>query len=141
MQTRTAIAGVRGTEINMKVADDGTSTLTVIEGEVDFSNEFGTVLVGQAQQSTARSGAAPTAPVTVGNAGLLIEWTVDLNRAVIPRERFYISLNRNALADELQRRSALAHSQPQNAAARRDYGDVLFDYHQYTGGFNGVSCG
>ncbi|MBV9864353.1 MAG: tetratricopeptide repeat protein [Abitibacteriaceae bacterium] len=131
VQTRTAIAGVRGTEINIKVDDDGTSTLTVLEGEVDFSNEFGAVLVNQSQQSVARPGAAPTAPVTINNAGLIIEWTIDLNRAVIPRERFYVSLNRAALAGELQQRGTRAHNAPNDAAAQREYGDVLFDNHQY----------
>jgi len=92
VQTRSAIAGVIGTEIVLKVADDDTATLTVLEGSVDFFNEFGQVQVGESQQSVARPGAAPSAPTTVANAGLIIEWTLDLNRAVIPREKFFISL-------------------------------------------------
>jgi tetratricopeptide (TPR) repeat protein len=131
VQTRFAIGGVRGTEINLQVAVDGTTVLTVLEGSVDFYNELGAVVVNESQQSTVRPGQAPTAPVTVGNAGLLIEWTLDLNRALVPRERFYVSLDRSLLKAEMPRRAALARQNPNNINARRDYGDVLFDAGQF----------
>lgn len=96
--TRTVALGVRGTEILLQVAaGDGTTTLTVIEGEVQFFNQFGQVVVGTAQQSTARPGQAPTAPLTIQTPGLLIEWTLDLDRAALPREKSF----RGAPGDEL----------------------------------------
>ena len=126
-QTRAVNAGVRGTEFHLKVADDGTTTVTVLEGEVDFFNPHGAVVVGESQQSVARPNAAPTAPVTVPNAGLMIEWTLDLDRALIPREKFFITPERKALEGELQQRSGRVRLQPNDPDAHRDYGDALFD--------------
>ena len=42
VETPVATAAVRETEFNMKVQEDGQSTLTVIHGVVDFGNAFGT---------------------------------------------------------------------------------------------------
>ena len=132
VQTRTVALGVRGTEVNLSVApEDGTTTLTVIEGEVEFWNEFGEVVVGAAQQSTARAGAAPTAPVTVQNAGLIIEWTLDLDRAAIPHEKFFISLDPQAVTAELNLRQRRVRATPDDADARRNYGDALFDSRKF----------
>ena len=65
IQTATATAGVRGTYIRLDIGDDGTTVLTVLEGSVDFFNEFGEVIVNESQQSTAPPGKAPTDPVHV----------------------------------------------------------------------------
>jgi len=42
VETPVASAAVRETEFNVKVQEDGQSTLTVIQGVVDFGNAFGT---------------------------------------------------------------------------------------------------
>ena len=131
IQTKTAILGVLGTEIHLAAAEDGTSTLTVTEGSVNFSNEFGAVVVKTSQQSVARPGAAPTAPLTIENAGFILEWSLDLDRATIPRERFYVSLNREVLAAEAARRQEQLRAQPNNAISHRNYGDILFDQGQF----------
>ena len=68
---------VRGTEVVLAVAPDGTTTLTVTEGEASFSNAQGAVEVAASQQSVARPGQAPTAPVAVDVSGLLA-WTADV---------------------------------------------------------------
>ena len=130
-QTNSATAAVRGTVFDLKVDDNDISTLVVVEGSVEFFNPFGTVAVAQSQQSVARPGQAPTAPVTVGNAGLIIEWTLDLNRAAVPREKYFITLDRRALAPELARRAGQITAAPDDAGAHRDYGDALFDNGQY----------
>jgi hypothetical protein len=55
---------VRGTYILLQVNEaDGTTVLTVLEGSVDFYNEFGEVIVHESQQSTIAPGQAPTAPI------------------------------------------------------------------------------
>ena len=131
IETRTAILGVRGTEIVLEVGDDGTTTLTVTEGSVDFSNEFGDVIVEQSQQSVARPGAAPTQPVTVANAGFIVEWTLDLDRAVVPREKFYVSLDPKILTAEVSQRALRVQREPDDAYAHRDYADALFDSGKY----------
>ena len=135
VETRTAALGVLGTEIHLAVNDEGNTTLTVTDGRVDFYNDFGSVIVGEKQQSTARHGAAPSRPVTIQNAGLIVEWSFDLNRANIPREKFFQTPNRRAAAALLPRRAEALRQAPQVLAAqvlaRRDYGDALFDAGQH----------
>jgi tetratricopeptide (TPR) repeat protein len=127
VETRTAVLGVRGTEILVDVAADETTTLTVTDGTVDFYNEFGAVVVAKDQQSVARLGAAPTAPLTIDNAGFIVEWTLDLDRAIIPRETVFVSLDPQVRRAETTRRAAAALAAPRDAALQAAYGDVLFD--------------
>lgn len=128
--TRTAALGVLGTEIRLAATEDA-STLTVLEGAVDFHNDFGGVTVETNQQSVARAGMAPTKPVVVENAGFAVEWSFDLDRAVLPREQFYVSLNRGVVQAELAKRRARAGQNPSNASAKRDLGDALFDAREF----------
>lgn len=127
VQTPSAIGGVRGTEFHLRVGEDDTVVLTVLDGAVDFFNEHGAVEVGQSQQSTARPGNAPTAPVTIDNPGLIIEWTLDLGHALVAREQSFVSTDPETLAAEVQRRGERARAEPGNVEARREYGDALFD--------------
>ncbi|HET7728480.1 MAG TPA: tetratricopeptide repeat protein [Usitatibacter sp.] len=59
METPTATAAIRGTDWEMAVAPDGTSTLSVFSGEVEFSNAHGGVIVGVNEQAVAEKGRAP----------------------------------------------------------------------------------
>ena len=68
---------VRGTEILLDVTPNGTTTLTVTEGDASFFNTQGTVEVTAGQRSIARPGQAPTPPVAVDVSGL-IAWTADV---------------------------------------------------------------
>ncbi|BCM94249.1 hypothetical protein IAD21_06152 [Abditibacteriota bacterium] len=126
LATRTAALGVLGTEIRLAATDDS-STLTVIEGAVDFHNDFGAVVVGSNQQSVAREGQAPTNPVAIENAGFTVSWSFDLDRAVLPREQFYVSLNHQTVEQELQKRRAKAAQSPRDPNAKLAFGDALFD--------------
>ena len=111
---------VRGTEFFILVADDGTTTLTVIEGTVDFSNKFGAVAVNAAQKSIAVRDEAPTTPVTIPTPGIIIEWTKEIDFAAVPREKFWTT-NDNALAmrNANQLRAANANA--------LQIGEALFD--------------
>lgn len=51
--------GIRGTELDLKVAEDGTVVLSVLEGLVKAWNEMGIVEVGAREQAVARPGVAP----------------------------------------------------------------------------------
>lgn len=77
IKTPVAVTGVRGTEFALDVDDDGTTILTVVEGNTSFGNEFGGVVVGASQQSTAEPGKAPTPPKVVDTRHW-IEWTFDI---------------------------------------------------------------
>jgi Flp pilus assembly protein TadD len=57
--TPTATVGIRGTDWELVVGDQGITTLTVVSGEVEMSNEFGQVSVGANEQAVAEAGKAP----------------------------------------------------------------------------------
>jgi tetratricopeptide (TPR) repeat protein len=60
METPSATAAIRGTDWHLRVEDDGRSTLTVLAGEVDFANPFGSVTVRRGEIAVAVVGAPPT---------------------------------------------------------------------------------
>lgn len=128
VQTDTAIAGVRGTEIDLVVADDQTTTLTVLEGSVDFYNDAGAVTVQRLQQSVAQRGIAPTTPVVVQNPGFITEWSLDLSHAAITWEKFFSQPAQPATAAMVLERQDQARRAPESAEAHRNYGDALFDH-------------
>lgn len=111
---------VRGTEFYVFVAPDGAATLTVIEGTVDFSNQFGAVQVNAAQQSLAEVGKAPTVPVTIDNPGLIIEWIQQIDFAAIPLEKFWTT------ADSVSAMRNVPQLRAANAGAIQ-IGEALFD--------------
>lgn len=72
-QTPTAIAGIRGTDWEMAVAEDGRSTLSVFSGQIEFANEHGRVEVAADEQAIAEQGKAPVKMV-VRNLRERIQW-------------------------------------------------------------------
>jgi Flp pilus assembly protein TadD len=83
VQTPTAMAAIRGTDWELVVAEDGTSTLTVLSGEVAFSNEQGSVSIGAGEQGRAQKGVAPVKTI-LKNPRDRVQWvssfTVDAKR-------------------------------------------------------------
>ena len=71
--TPTGVAAIRGTEWLVEVADDGTSAFTVVEGEVELSNEHGTLLVASNEQGVLERGKPPFKR-RVQNARERIQW-------------------------------------------------------------------
>ncbi len=131
IETRTALVRVRGTEVHLAVAEDGTTELAVLEGEADLSNDKGAVTLQTGQQSVASPGVAPTAPVTIQNPGLLLEWTLQIERVVLPRETRFTNLSGAALKTDIARRTSAAQAQPQDAASQIALGEALFDARQF----------
>lgn len=75
MQVRTpsGLAAIRGTEWLVEVDDAGTANFTVVEGEIELSNEHGTLAVGADEQGTLERGKAPTKR-RVQNARERVQW-------------------------------------------------------------------
>ncbi|HEX6853582.1 MAG TPA: tetratricopeptide repeat protein [Candidatus Polarisedimenticolaceae bacterium] len=65
VETATVTAAIKGTEFAVDVADDGTTTVTMIEGVVVASNALGSVEVGAGERATAEPGKAPVKSVVV----------------------------------------------------------------------------
>jgi tetratricopeptide (TPR) repeat protein len=73
LQTPTVSAVVRGTEFNLKVEDDGTTTLSMFDGEVDLSNPQGQLQLKSGQGAIVKPHEAPTrAPAFEGES--VIQW-------------------------------------------------------------------
>ncbi len=82
--SRTALMRVRGTEFMVDVADDGTTTVVVIEGSVEIVNPCGNVIVLQSNQSSVQPGSKPSAPSPVPNLAPLLEWRKELDNILPP---------------------------------------------------------
>jgi Flp pilus assembly protein TadD len=65
VQTPTVTAAIKGTEFAVAVQEDGTSVITMIEGTVEASNEFGAVTVTQGEEAVAAPGKAPQRRIAV----------------------------------------------------------------------------
>ncbi|BCM88293.1 beta-barrel assembly-enhancing protease [Abditibacteriota bacterium] len=132
VQTSTALVRVRGTEIHLVVDDDGTTALAVLEGEADFYNNEGqSVVVEAGQESVVHPGSAPSVPVAIQNPGLLLEWTLQIERVVLPRETHLTTLRGPALQAAIVQRRAAVEAAPSDIAAQLALGEALFDARQY----------
>lgn len=65
VQTPTVTAAIKGTEFSVGVADDGTTIITMIEGTVAASNEFGSVTVTRGEAAVTEPGKAPQRRIVV----------------------------------------------------------------------------
>ena len=83
VQTPTALAAIRGTDWELVVAEDGTSTLTVLSGTVLLSNAQGSISVASGEQGQAQKGLAPVKTLLL-NPRSRVQWvssfTVDGGR-------------------------------------------------------------
>lgn len=75
VESPTTTAAVRGTEFGFEVAENGTTTVTVIDGVVDFRNEVDGVTVRNGQQGVAEPGKAPVLRAAI-DALNVIQWTL-----------------------------------------------------------------
>lgn len=127
--TPAAIAAAEGTGFELLVAADGTSTLTVAEGTVQWFNDLGAVQVVADQQSTARPGQAPTRPIAVDASGVrLFEATVE--NVALPLESPRLPGPRDRLPALLTERQGTAQGAPNDSAAQVALGDVQLDLGQ-----------
>ncbi|MGQ0736683.1 MAG: tetratricopeptide repeat protein, partial [Acidobacteriota bacterium] len=75
IQTPTAAAAVRGTEVNLRIGQAGETVLTVVEGSAEFSNPSGAILVNAGEEGTAIPGQPPTKRVVL-NPEDAVQWTL-----------------------------------------------------------------
>src|SRR5687767_6565579 len=72
-RTPVASGAIRGTEFHLAVADNGETTLTVLEGEVSLSNAQGELNFARGEQGIVTPGQAPRRTAVV-NAINIIQW-------------------------------------------------------------------
>jgi tetratricopeptide (TPR) repeat protein len=131
VQFRTPVASgaIRGTEFNLEVAEDGRTVLSLLDGNVDLSNEQGAASLGSGQQGTVESGSAPKKTALI-NAMNVIQWALyypavidpdELGLSAQEKETFRASLDAYRAGDLL---GALA-SFPENASLGSDAARTL----------------
>ena len=137
--TRGAVAGVEGTEFVVGVDETDRTTLSVIDGKVQFGNEHATLALTNGQQGVADLGKAPvqTAGFTANN---VLQWCFYYPAVLDATELPLTPDERNILGDSLDAYnagdlpSALAKypagRQPDSDAERAYYGALLLSVGQ-----------
>jgi len=74
-QTPSASGAIRGTEFNLVVKEDGRTELTLLDGQVDLTNDKGSVQLQTGEQGTVDQGQAPQKSAIL-NAVNIIQWTL-----------------------------------------------------------------
>jgi Flp pilus assembly protein TadD len=132
--TRGAVAGVEGTEFILAADDSSLTTLSVVEGRVQFTNELGALVLTNGEQAVAESGRKPTR--TAGFvANNLLQWSF-YYPAVLDLADLPLSTDeQNILANSLQAyrsgdllaalRNYPAARQPESDAERIYYAALL----------------
>lgn len=108
IQTPTASLNIRGTEFVIEVGQNGGTTVTLVDGEVGLSNEFGAIDLTSGEQGIAEPGRAPR-KTAVLDASERIQWFLYYPGIVDPKSfsglasgRFGKSLNAYAEGDLLK---------------------------------------
>ena len=122
-----AVAGAAGTKFTVEVDDTRQTTLTVLEGHVNFHNDKGAVLVAASEQSVARAGVAPSRPRRVDITGD-IEFEAALDNLGLGLEMLYSpGETPERLKQLLGDAKTAAAANPNDAAAQLRLGDLLND--------------
>ena len=100
LRTPTVSGAIRGTEFNVTVLPGGFTTVTMIDGEVELSNTFGTNFVYAGEQGEVRPGFAP-GKTAVLNAVNVIQWALYYPAVLDPSELELNLEGREALGESL----------------------------------------
>jgi hypothetical protein len=73
LNTPVATIGIRGTDWDVEVGENGKTMVTALSGEIEMSNEFGSVNIGANEQATAEAGKAP-AKRLLSDASDRVQW-------------------------------------------------------------------
>ncbi|MFA6313683.1 MAG: tetratricopeptide repeat protein [Sterolibacterium sp.] len=97
VKASTATIGIRGTDWDVDLAKDGTTTLTLLSGEADFSNDVGAIKVLPNEQARAQPGKAPT-KILLTNAKERVQWVT----AYQPQPRRWVGRQNDEFERHLQ---------------------------------------
>jgi Putative Zn-dependent protease, contains TPR repeats len=134
VQTPAANGAIRGTEFVVVVAENGSSSFTILDGEVEISNSQGSVLVQSGERAEIETGGQPAkSPVT--NAIDSVQWcfyypgVLDLNDlALSPSEqdRLRESVSAYGQGDVLRALSEYPHNRVPASPGEKVYRAGLF---------------
>jgi hypothetical protein len=63
IKTPTSVCAVRGTEVDVNVNESGSATYTLFSGNVEITNEYGTVELNEGNQTQTQPNQPPAPPV------------------------------------------------------------------------------
>jgi Flp pilus assembly protein TadD len=103
IQFRTPVASgaIRGTEFNLAVADDGRTTLALLDGEVTLASAAGSEVLNSGEQGTVEPGQAPQKTALL-EAINVIQWTLYYPMVVDADELGLSADEADALKESLQ---------------------------------------
>jgi Tfp pilus assembly protein PilF len=99
-KTPTASAAVRGTEFILEATDDRT-VVTLLEGEVELSNDQGQVQLKSGQQGLAETGRAPTNTTAAISVVNVVQWCLYYPAVLDPAELELDTGGQQALSESL----------------------------------------
>ena len=99
--TPTMSAVIRGTEFSLEVADDGTSLLVLLDGQVDVTNEFGAVPLQSGQAARVQPG-LPPARTAVLDAVSTVQWGLYYPGVIDLNELPFTPAQKQVLSDSLR---------------------------------------
>jgi tetratricopeptide (TPR) repeat protein len=73
--TPVASGAIRGTEFNLRVGADGRTELALLDGQVDLTNQFGSLALNSGEQGTVNPGQAPRKTAVI-DATAIIQWAL-----------------------------------------------------------------
>jgi tetratricopeptide (TPR) repeat protein len=83
--TPVASGAIRGTEFNLKVAEDGTTEVALLDGAMDLSNDQGKATLASGELGTVKPGTAPQKTALI-NAINVIQWVLYYPAVIDPDE-------------------------------------------------------
>ncbi len=123
VQTPTVTAAIKGTEFAVSVAENGATVITMIEGTVEASNQFGSVSVTHGEEAVTEPGKAPQRRIAVHPKDAVM-WSLYYPPVLGGSDRGNDKLDRAAAAlgngqvDEASRLiDEVRSAEPKNAAA------------------------
>jgi tetratricopeptide (TPR) repeat protein len=74
-QTPSSSGAIRGTEFNLAVAEGGATTLTLLDGQVELTNQQGALVLNTGEQAVVEPGHAPKKSAIINGIDV-IQWTL-----------------------------------------------------------------
>ncbi len=100
VRTPTTAAALRGTDFNLQVEPDGRTTLALIDGTVELSNDLGRLELASGEQGIVEPGRPPTKTALL-NAVNVIQWCLYYPAILDPAELGLAESERSLLRDSL----------------------------------------
>jgi len=125
IETPSATAAIRGTDLDLRVDEKGTSYLTVLRGFVELYNEYGKILVGPGEQGSAEIGKPPMKTILVRPKDR-VQWFVSYHLDVVKLIPFY-SYRRQEVMKVLPAAREALQNDPRDIRSKLMLAGLLFD--------------